>query len=93
MYNKENIVEKRRTCYFGAISAIFHNIVLSVVRFSCFNGTRFSLRIKRLFEINEVEILRVDCNYMEYKPIILLVKPLTVEKISEYFSVISEKYM
>ena len=26
-------------------------------------GTRFSLRDKRLFEISEVEITRVDCNY------------------------------
>ena len=26
-------------------------------------GIRFSLRVKRLFEINEVEITKVDCSY------------------------------
>ena len=31
----KNIVEKRRNCSLGAISPIFHNIFLPVVRFSC----------------------------------------------------------
>ena len=46
-----------------AISPLFHKILLSVVRFSCLKGTGFSLRDKRLFEISEVEITRVDCIY------------------------------
>ena len=46
----------------GAISPLFHNILLPVVRFSCLNrDTIFSLRDKRLFEISEVEITRADC--------------------------------
>ena len=32
-----NIVEKRRNCSLGAISPLFHNILLLVVRFSCLN--------------------------------------------------------
>ena len=31
----ENIVEKRRNCSLGAISPLFHNIFLPVIRFSC----------------------------------------------------------
>ena len=31
----KNIVEKRRYCSLGAISPLFHNIVLHVFRFSC----------------------------------------------------------
>ena len=49
-------MKKRR-----AISPLFHNILLPVVRFSCLGRTRFSLRDKRLFEISEVEIKRVNC--------------------------------
>ena len=33
----ENIVEERRNCSLGAISPLFHNILLPVVRFSCLN--------------------------------------------------------
>ena len=51
-----NIVEKR-----GAISPLFHNILLSVVKIHIKTGTRFLLRDKRLFEISEVEITTVDC--------------------------------
>ena len=50
-------MEKRRNCSLGAISPLFHNILLSVVRL----GTGFSVPDKRLFEISEVEITRVDC--------------------------------
>ena len=39
----------------------FHNILSPVVKFSVKTGTRFSLRDKRLFEIREAEITRVDC--------------------------------
>ena len=53
----ENIVEKRRE-QFLLFSTIFWYLLLdSHVR----KGTRFSLRDKRLFEISEVEITRVDC--------------------------------
>ena len=31
----ENIVEKRRNCSLGAISPLFHNILIPVVRFPC----------------------------------------------------------
>ena len=62
--NLENIVEKRRNCSLGAISPLFYNILLPVVRFSCSIGIRFSLRNKRLFEISEVEITRVDCRQL-----------------------------
>ena len=41
----ENIVEKRRNC-----STQYFYI-----------GTRFSLRGKRLFEISQIEVMRVDC--------------------------------
>ena len=39
-------------------SAIFYSLLLD---FHVYKGTRFSLRDKRLFEISEVEITRVDC--------------------------------
>ena len=43
---------------FLLFSTIFCNLIfISVLR------TRFSLRDKRLFEITEVEITRVDCMY------------------------------
>ena len=50
----ENIVEKRRNCFLGAISPLLHNILLPVVTFPCYTGTRFLLRDKLLFEISEV---------------------------------------
>ena len=45
----------------GAISPLFHNIFYMLLDFHVKAGTRFSLRDKRLFEINEVEITRVNC--------------------------------
>ena len=54
-------MEKRRNCSLGAISPLFHNILLPVLRFHVKTGTRISLRNKRLFEISEVEVTRVDC--------------------------------
>ena len=57
----KNIVEKRRNCSLGAISPLFHNIFYILLDFHVKAGTRFSLRDKRLFEISEVEITRVNC--------------------------------
>ena len=55
-------MEKRRNCSLGASFPIFHNILLLVVRFLCWEiGTRYSFKDKRLFEISEVDITRVDC--------------------------------
>ena len=44
---------------FLLFSTIFCNLILD---FFVKTGTRFSLRDKRLFEITEVEITRVDCS-------------------------------
>ena len=60
----KNIVEKRRNCSLGAISPLFHNIFY-MLDFHVKVGTRFSLRDKRLFEISEVEITRVNCTYVD----------------------------
>ena len=57
----ENIVKKGRNCsqeQFLLFSTIFCNLILD---FCIKTRTRFSLRDKRLFEITEVEITRVDC--------------------------------
>ena len=48
---------------FLLFSTIFCNQILD---FCVKTRIRFSLRDKRLFEISEVEITRVDCMYMEY---------------------------
>ena len=45
------------------ISPLFHNIFYLSLDFHVQAGTRFSLRDKRLFEISEVEITRVNCNH------------------------------
>ena len=50
-----------RNCSLGAISPLFHNILLPVLDYHVKTETRISLRHKRLFEISEVEITRVDC--------------------------------
>ena len=44
---------------FLPLSTIFYYLMLD---FYVKTGIRFSLRDKRLFEITEVEITRVDCN-------------------------------
>ena len=44
---------------FLPLSTIFYNLMLD---FYVKAGIRFSLRDKRLFEITEVEITRVDCS-------------------------------
>ena len=53
---------------FLPLSTIFYNLVLD---FYVKTGIRFSLRDKRLFEITEVEITRVDCisNSKCFKPV------------------------
>ena len=53
-------MEKRRNCSKGAISPLFHNIFY-LLDFHVYAGTRISLRDKRLFEISEFEITRVNC--------------------------------
>ena len=58
-------MEKRRNCSSGAISPLFHNILLPDVDLCVKTGTRFSLRDKQLFEISEVEITRV--NYIIFR--------------------------
>ena len=56
---------KGRNCSLGAISPLIHNILLPDVRFLCLNKDQiFFLRDKRLFEITEVEITRVDCIFV-----------------------------
>ena len=57
----ENMVEKGRNCSLGAIISLIHNILLPDIRFLRKKRTRFSLQDKRLFEISEAEITRVDC--------------------------------
>ena len=60
-----NIVEKGRNCSRGAmypLSTIFCYLMLD---FYAKTRIRFSLRDKRLFEITEVEITRVDCIYYD----------------------------
>ena len=56
----ENIVEKGRNCpkeQFLLFSTILYNLILD---FCVITRTRFFLQDKRLFEITEVEITRVD---------------------------------
>ena len=43
------------------LKILFPQYCLHDVRFSCLGRTRFSLRDKRLFEISEVEIARINC--------------------------------
>ena len=47
---------------FLPLSTIFYYLMLD---FYVKTGIRFSLRDKRLFEITEVEITRVDCSYVD----------------------------
>ena len=49
---------------FLPLSTIFYNLMLD---FYVKTGIRFSLRDKRLFEITEVEITRVNCIYFTVK--------------------------
>ena len=56
----ENVVEKMRNCSLGTISPLFSQNFVSCC-FHVSTGTRFSLRDKRLYEISEVNITRVDC--------------------------------
>ena len=56
-------MEKRRN--FLLLSTIFCYLFLD---FHVKTGTRISLRFKRLFEISEVEITRVNCIYYFHEP-------------------------
>ena len=57
-------IEGKRNRCLGAISPLFHNILLHVpvVRFSCLNSDQvYLLRSKRVFDMSDFEITRVDC--------------------------------
>ena len=55
----ENTVEKRKICNFYSFPQYFVTCCLiSMLK----QGPDFSLRDKRLFEISEVKITRVDCS-------------------------------
>ena len=57
----ENIDEKGRNCSPGAI-LFFSTILCNLILDSCVKTRiKFSLRDKQLFEIIEVELMRVDC--------------------------------
>ena len=63
-------MEKRRNCSLGAISPLFKEQFLLFSTIFCYpsldfhvkTGSRISLRHKRLFEISEFEITRVNCS-------------------------------
>ena len=50
-----------RNCSLGAILPLSTKFYYLMLDFCVKTGIRFSLRDKRLFEITEVEIMRVDC--------------------------------
>ena len=55
--------KKRQNYSLGAIFPLFHHILLPVIRFPCLNVGHVFASSKRLFEISEVEITRVDCTW------------------------------
>ena len=57
---------------FLPLSTIFYNLMLD---FYVKTGIRFSLRDKRLFEITEVEITRVDCTCTKKMGLIICIWP------------------
>ena len=57
LWKRGNIAPKEQ---FLPLSTIFYYLMLD---FYVKTGIKFSLRDKRLFEITEVEITRVDCIY------------------------------
>ena len=57
-------MEKRRNL--EQFSPLFHNIFFCLLLdVHVWAGTRFSLRDKRLFEMSEFEITRVNCNFLQ----------------------------
>ena len=56
-------MEKKRNCSSRAVSPLIHDIFHLMLNFCFITRIRLSLRDKRLFEITEVEIARVDCIY------------------------------
>ena len=61
LWKRREIAPKEQ---FLLLSTIFYNLMLD---FYVKTGIRFSLRDKRLFEITEVEITRVDCKLEKEK--------------------------
>ena len=61
-----NYCGERRNCSSEAISPLIYNILLLILDLCVQTRTRFSFRDKRLFEIIEVEITRVDITYIGY---------------------------
>ena len=57
------ILWKRGESNFSSFPQYFF---LHVVRFSCLGRTDFSLRDKRLFEVSEFEIARVNCKFKNF---------------------------
>ena len=68
---------------FLLFSTIFCNIILD---FYAKTRTRFSLRDKRLFEITEVEITRVDCIYFRH----IYVRIILQSANNLYFEILSK---
>ena len=62
----ENIVERGKIAP-GEQFLLFSTIIYNLICYFCvITRTRFFLRDKRLFEITEVEITRVDCTSYTY---------------------------
>ena len=78
-------MEKRRNCSLGAISPLFHNIFYLLLDFHVKAGTRFSLRNKRLFEISEFEITRVNCSLSYSGPVIWNTIPSDIKNSSTLY--------
>ena len=67
---------------FLPLSTIFYYLMLD---FYVKTGIRFSVRDKRLFEITEVEITRVDCNNISASVDWMLTKFITRVPCMEFF--------
>ena len=73
---------------FLPLSTIFYYLVLD---FDIKTGTRFSLRDKRLFEITEVEITRVDCTLVSMGNCFPVAAESTGETYASEFVICSKK--
>ena len=67
---------------FLPLSTIFYYLILD---FYVKTGIRFSLRDKRLFEIIEVEITRVDCIIFRFVEMVNIIRSQTMENYQEFF--------
>ena len=63
-------------------STIFYYLILD---FYVKTGIRFSLRDKRLFEIIEVEITRVDCIIFRFVEMVNIIRSKRMENYQEFF--------